>query len=80
MRPLDVSGERYGDLLAIRRVYGLKTKSGGAVWLFRCCRCSNEKITALTYARRGNSSYCGCIRIERGRRVMAEVGRSNRKD
>jgi len=58
--PLDVSGEVYGRLTALRRVpsEGRKTR-----WAFRC-ECGSEVTKALESVRSGIAKSCGCLRKE----------------
>lgn len=56
---VDITGERYGQLVAIRPT-GKRTKGGGIVWLFRC-DCGNEKEIPANSVRSGLVKSCGCI-------------------
>lgn len=55
--PVDITGKRYGRLVAIKMV---GTKKGHAQWLCKC-DCGNEHITTLNCLKGGNVSSCGCI-------------------
>lgn len=58
----DISGKRYGRLVAIEPVG--KNKKGLTLW--RCkCDCGNEKITTVTMLNAGKTSSCGCYQHER---------------
>lgn len=60
--PLEISGQRYGRLVAIRRV---ENRGRRTVWLFSC-DCGSMKEIQLENVRAGISS-CGCLRIEKTR-------------
>jgi hypothetical protein len=64
---LDVTGERYGRLIAIKRV---ASKPGATMWLFRC-ECGVEKEIPLRSVRQGKTRACGCLGKER--RVEAQT-------
>jgi hypothetical protein len=59
---IDLTGQRFGRLIAIERTAPL-SKSREAWW--RCfCDCGNTKITTSRYLRTGISSSCGCLASE----------------
>jgi hypothetical protein len=58
MVPLDITGQRFGRLVALRRIVGGKTK-----WLFRC-DCGAEKEVRIDHVRSGRQVSCGCHRRE----------------
>ena len=61
MRPLDLTGQRFGRLTAIERIGS--TERGSALW--RCkCDCGNEKAVSAAILRSGNIKSCGCFRSE----------------
>ena len=53
---LDLSGQKYGTLTAIRRVENV---NGKAAWLCRC-ECGKELIVLTKYLRSGKKTNCGC--------------------
>lgn len=53
--PLDLTGDRFGKLVALRKV---RTKNGSA-WVCRC-DCGSEKMIAQGSLRQSNSTSCGC--------------------
>lgn len=67
MRALDVSGERFGRLIAVKRV---GTRSGHAVWLCSC-DCGGNATTTLGELRKGHTRSCGCLRAESARQCGA---------
>lgn len=56
---IDITGERYGNLVAVCRTQN-KTKGGGYKWLFRC-DCGNEKEIPSNSVRSGLVKSCGCM-------------------
>lgn len=59
--PLDITGERYGRLVALRRA--APSPSGRTRWLFRC-DCGQETIATTGGVRTGITKSCGCLRRE----------------
>jgi hypothetical protein len=55
MKRLDISGERYGKLLALQRIEGAK----GSRWIFKC-ECGRETSALLSNVRGGSVRSCGC--------------------
>ena len=63
---LDVAGERYGRLLALRRdTEGGKGKNQGAHWFFLCDCCKLVSLR-LKDVRSGNTLSCGCLKNQHG--------------
>lgn len=60
MLPLDITGQRFGRLVAIRR----EPNSGRhTMWLFTC-DCGASLVTHLDAVRAGRSTSCGCLRAD----------------
>jgi hypothetical protein len=58
---LDVTGERFGRLLAIKPT---SERDGSSIkWLFKC-DCGNEKIISVKAAKNGTAKSCGCLSKE----------------
>ena len=57
----DITGEKYNKLTAIK--YVGKTKSGSAIWLWKC-DCGNEKEIIADSVKTGNTKSCGCLKKE----------------
>ncbi len=76
MKAVDISGQRYGRLVGVRR----DPTPGDTYWLFRC-DCGVEKVIRLDPVRRGKTSSCGCVRTEmiRGRSLTHghKIGRQS---
>lgn len=64
-RALDITGQRYGRLVAIERAENKVSKSGKvrARWLCQC-DCGNKKIVLLDDLRGGQTKSCGCLSAE----------------
>lgn len=60
----DISGRRYGKLVAIKPTG--ETKNGRKIWLCQC-DCGNTKTTTVTMLNSGKTSSCGCYKIEKAR-------------
>lgn len=62
-RPKDVTGQRFGCLVALRRIGQVKSKSRGSVW--ECvCDCGRTHSVALFNLTSGSTQSCGCKRKE----------------
>ena len=57
-RRLDVSGQKYGMLTAVKFSH---TRNRDSVWICRC-DCGTEKLILLKSLRNGDSVSCGCKR------------------
>ena len=60
-KPVDITGQRFGKLLAISRA---ERKSNVTMWLCRC-DCGVEKPVYLTLLKNGEAKSCGCSRTPR---------------
>jgi hypothetical protein len=67
---MDVTGERYGRLVALK-FDGVK--KGRTWWLFKC-DCGAEVARELWNVRCGNTSSCGCLHTEVTKRVKTIHG------
>ena len=61
---IDVSGERFGQLMCIRKMY---VKNKNSYWLCKC-DCGKETIVSLNNLRRLHTKSCGCYKEERIKR------------
>lgn len=61
MRAAELSGERFGRLVALRR--DGSTKGGQARWQCKC-DCGNECVTLTAYLRSGHTQSCGCLSVD----------------
>ena len=60
-KPIDITGQRFGSLVAIKRVES--NKSGKARWLCQC-DCGNQKIIDRYCLTKGWTKSCGCLQTE----------------
>ena len=61
-KPKDLTGQRFGRLIAIKRVEN--NKHGKARWLCKC-DCGNETIVVSALLSNGHTTSCGCYNRER---------------
>lgn len=73
-RLIDLTGQRFGRLLVIRKI-DIKKCCSNASWLCRC-DCGNEVIVRSTTLRKGESRSCGCLRAEYWREAKTTHGKS----
>lgn len=59
----DVTGERYGMLVARKRA--ITAGGQGAVWLFKC-DCGTGILIRLKDVKSGNTASCGCVQYKKG--------------
>lgn len=70
----NITGNRYGRLIALEQVG--KTKTGNALW--RCkCDCGKEVIVLSILLRKGETKSCGCLRSEYWRMRKTTHGESD---
>jgi len=72
MKALDLSGKRFGKLIAIERI---GRKGSFALWVFRC-DCGNEKQATTQLVMRGHTQSCGCLQLESKRANATTHGQS----
>lgn len=75
MNQKDISGNRYGKLVAIERV-GVKNHK--SIWKCRC-DCGNECVVCLSSLVQGNTESCGCIQ-SRGENIIENILKKNKID
>lgn len=68
-RGTDITGQRFGRLVAIERVGANARKQ--ALWHFRC-DCGGEKVAVASEVKRGSTQSCGCLANEQ-RRAAAQT-------
>lgn len=75
MRRKDVSGQRFGRLVAIAQTN--ERKNGSVVW--RCmCDCGNEVFMTLDVLQKKTTKSCGCVRKENAA-IRAKTGDNGRR-
>ena len=63
----DITGERFGRLVAIERVGSRRYKGGGTLSIWKCrCDCGNYTEIPLCALKNGNTKSCGCL-VDKGR-------------
>lgn len=74
MKRLDLTGQRFARLFLVERV---SSKPGYVSW--RCsCDCGSSTIVTTHSLRSGNTTSCGCVRLERFRASACLPNRSGR--
>lgn len=67
-RIVDISGKRFGRLVAIEYAGRVVNKSGNRTTLWRCkCDCGNETVVRYPLLISGTTCSCGCKKIESDR-------------
>lgn len=70
----ELSGQRFGRLVAIERLY----RDKGRNWCWRCaCDCGKETVVAAASLIRGNTKSCGCQQKDSIRRLRFKHGFSH---
>lgn len=72
-KPLDITGQIYGRLTAIRRLGKINRDS---LWAFRC-ECGATVETALGKVRSGHTKSCGCLQRQITSEMRFRHGQSN---
>jgi len=77
MKRIDLTGKRFGALVALRPVPRSQNPSGYLCWLVRC-DCGNEKVVNAQGLRDGYITSCGCVRKVSSRgKIDRDIGRAN---
>ena len=73
---LDITGQRFGRLVAVKRLC-LDKKRGHSVWLC-VCDCGNSKAVSISDLKSGDTVSCGCFaREQSAERMKKRTGRMN---
>lgn len=75
MAKLDISGRRYGRLVAIRFI---EVRDGNAWWECQC-DCGNTFVGRVSYLQGGENKSCGCLRAEMRNKAKKVVEKKPRK-
>lgn len=70
----DLAGRRFGRLTVTR----FDRTEGGVAWWESICDCGNLKICRAGHLKRGNTSSCGCLRLESNQAHGRQYGGYNR--
>lgn len=66
----DISGKRFGRLVAVERIGQISGKSS-----WRCiCDCGNECVVSISNLKNGHTRSCGCYALERTRQAKTIHG------
>ena len=63
MKLIDITGQRFGRTVAIKKMPPRPSKSGGSDWLC-LCDCGKEHIAIGSNLRKGHTTSCGCAALE----------------
>lgn len=77
MRMKDITGQRFGRLVAIEPTK--RRSSGGSPYWLCECDCGNETIVVSYRLQSGVTKSCGCLRAEVAREKMRKIHAENRK-
>ena len=77
MRLKDLTGQRFGRLVVVKKADWVKTKSTGANWLCRC-DCGNEKIVTSSALLTGNTKSCGCYSFKWKKNIIRHNSKEHR--
>lgn len=77
MRKLDITGQRFGRLVALKRAEPSELW-GKARWFVRC-DCGIEKLVMQSNLVRGNVHSCGCYKREKAKETIAPLVAKNTK-
>lgn len=63
MKLIDITGQRFGRTVVIRKLPPRPSKSGGSDWLC-VCDCGKEHVAISSNLRIGHTTSCGCVARE----------------
>lgn len=75
MSVVEMTGQRFGRLVVLRREY---VDSRKAWWLCKC-DCGASHVVEGGRLRSGTTRSCGCLRAEIAAERMREIGRNGRR-
>lgn len=63
MKEIDLTGQKFGKLTAMKRVENKQYKSGQSHIQYLCkCECGNEMVVLANNLKTGHTKSCGCLR------------------
>lgn len=75
LTPMDLTGQRFGRLVALTRVASTRLPCGAATTRWRCrCDCGKTILVARGHLRSGHTASCGCFKREKTRSLNAIHG------
>ena len=69
---IDLTGQKFGRLLVLKKDNTRITKSG-SYWICQC-ECGTIKSIKSSSLRRGEIQSCGCLRNERSKKAREDMG------
>lgn len=73
-KPIDITGQKFGKLTALRRVEDYVSPHGNKSTRWECrCDCGNLKVVNSNSLRRGYTKSCGCIKSSYGESIIEDV-------
>lgn len=79
-RIIDLTGQRFGRLVAIEHAGRVVNKNGFRTTLWKCkCDCGKESVVRYPLLVSGNTRSCGCLERENKERIMKLAQQVNRK-
>lgn len=79
VRSIDITGQRFGSLVALERAGRSPGRAGMALWKCRC-DCGTEKTYYSMVLRAGRTSSCGCKQSEAISRAMTKHGMTRSRE
>lgn len=68
----DITNQKFGKLIAIKRLETRKNQSFGYDWLCEC-ECGNTIIVPITLLKNGHTLSCGCLKESFGEKAIANL-------
>lgn len=79
-RIIDLTGQRFGRLVAVEHAGRVVNKNGFRTTLWKCqCDCGNQTTVRYPALITGNTRSCGCLERENKERMMKLAQQTNRK-
>ena len=74
---IDLTGKRFGKLVAVKKVESKKYPSGQSIPQYLCkCDCGGEKLVLANLLRNGHTVSCGCYLVEAAKQQFTTHGLS----
>ena len=70
-RAEDLTGQVFGKLTVIERVFDSNYKGHQTLWKCKC-ECGNETIVGKDSLKKGQTKSCGCFRKEKAKEIMKQ--------
>lgn len=68
----DITGQRFGNLVAIKRLDFREDLSSGYTWLCQC-DCGNLHQVRINDLKSGNTLSCGCLKESKGEQIICKI-------